>query len=206
MRNKTFVAVSAILLVVAAVAIAAYLPARIDITSRRKVADFPMRIGEWSGKEIPLSERDYQILETRNLFVREYTNTAGQKVYLYLVYSEDNRKVSHPPEVCMLGSGATIVDKVPLRMDRQCIATKLIVEKGTERQVFVYWYKAGTLQTNQYLRQQLKVVLDRIMGKRTAGALIRISADIKADNQKSALQLIAAFYRQIVPLLPRYVP
>jgi len=206
MNNKTFFIVCVILAVVAVVGIIAYLPAREDIGLKVKVSDFPMTVGEWTAKEMPVEESVYQILATRNLFIREYKNKNGDLLYMYVVYSEDNRKVSHPPEVCLMGGGATLVGNTPVQLTLVIRGNKLLVEKGGARDLIVYWYKAGNFYTDNYVRQQLKVVLARVFGKRTAGAMIRLSTDIKNSDEQSAIKLIQSFTSQIEPLLNKYVP
>src|SRR3990167_4372450 len=99
MNNKTFFVVLGVLIVVAGLALMAYLPARTDIALNTKVADFPKEIGEWKGTDLPIEENVYQILETRNLFIRDYKNAKGDSVYLYIVYSEGNPKINHPPAI-----------------------------------------------------------------------------------------------------------
>ena len=169
MNNLKFVVVFLILIVAIIIGFNSYLPERFDSSTAIKVTDFPMTIGDWNATEMKLSERDYEILETRNLFVRDYKNSKGDSVYLYLIYSQDNRKVSHPPEVCYLGSGVTIADKSPVTINNHIDATKLILEKADVRQMVVYWFKAGKMYTDHYLKQQVKIVTDRIFGKRTSG-------------------------------------
>ena len=206
MNNKTFIIVAAMLALVAIVALASYLPTRTDIALKTKVAEFPLTIGEWQGKELPLSELDYKILETKNLFVRDYKNAGGQTVQLYVVYSEDNRKVSHPPEVCYMGGGITIIDKSQIDLTPSIKAMKMTVEGKGYRQIVAYTFKAGDIYTAQYTQQQWKVVIDRLFGKRTAGALIRFTADVKDNNEQTALRLIKSFCSEIEPLLAKHMP
>lgn len=206
MNNKTFFTVSVILAAAAILALASYLPARKDIALKVKVTDFPTRVGEWSSTDVPIENYIYEILETKNLFIRDYKNKKGDSIYLYIVYSEDNRKVAHPPEVCLLGSGATVVDKSPLTLTPKITANKLLVETPETSSIVAYWFKAGSLNTGQYLKQQLKTVLDRIMGKRTSSALIRLSTDIKKEDQAAAIALLKDFTSQIEPLLSKFVP
>jgi len=117
MNNKTFFIVIGILVIASVVGLSSYMPARVAAKGEVKMADFPMAIGEWQSKDIPLSERDFEILETRNLIMREYKNFSGELVYLYIIYSGDNRNVVHPPEICYTGGGATIIDKSILSMN-----------------------------------------------------------------------------------------
>lgn len=206
MNNKTFFIVVVILSVVAVLALVSYLPARTDIALKIKVADFPKTVGEWVSKDMPIDEFTYQILETRNLFIREYKNQNDEKIYLYIVYSEDNRKVSHPPEVCLSGSGASIIGRSPIQITNAIRGNKLLVENRDSRDLIVYWFKAGNLHTDKYLTQQLKTVTDRIFGKRTSGALIRLSTDIKDNNETASFNLIQSFCNQLEPLLSKYIP
>jgi EpsI family protein len=206
MNNKSFIIVVGILIVVSTIGIVSYLPQRFDKALKIKVADFPKTIGEWTATDIPLTERDYALLETRNLIMRDYKNQKGDSIYLYVVYSEDNRKVAHPPEVCYMGSGATIVDKSTVQLTNSIKAVKMLVEKGDAREILAYWFKAGALNTDKYLNQQLKVVFNRMLGKRTSGAMIRVSVDVKDNNQEEALTLLKSFCTQIEPLLGKYVP
>lgn len=190
----------------AGVSLRLYQSPREDAALKVKVADFPKEIGEWKATDIPLSERDYEILETRNLILRDYKNPKGQSVYLYLIYSEDNRKVSHPPEVCFIGTGATVTDEKKVKVINSIVAKSLVVENKNERQLMLYWYKAGNFFTDKYLKQQWKVAMDRTFGKRTSGALIRISTAINNNDQAAAFDLLKHFSGLIEPLLPKYVP
>jgi EpsI family protein len=105
-----------------------------------------------------------------------------------------------------MGSGASIVNKSAVQITDSIKAIRLVTETQKNEQMVVYWFKAGSLYTDQYLKQQLKVVVDRMMRKRTSGALIRISTDIKGNDQEGALRLLRTFASQIEPLLERYIP
>ena len=205
MSNKNFIVVVSILIIVSVVGFINYLPTRFDKATKVLMADFPKTIGEWQATDIPLTERDYEILETKNLIMRDYKNTKGDSVYLYIVYSENNRKVTHPPELCFTGSGLTIVDKSSIQLTNNIRGVKLLMEKGDARELVVYWFRAGSFNTDSYVKQQLKVVFDLLRGKRTSCALLRLSTDIK-ENGEEALGLIKEFCSQIEPLLAKYIP
>ena len=107
---------------------------------------FPMKVGEWRGRELPITEKEYGILETRNLISREYIDRSGNKLYLFIIYSETNRSVFHPPEVCMMGSGLTITDKQIEKIDagnKIFTTNKLFAEKGAFKEIILNSYKAG---------------------------------------------------------------
>ncbi len=206
MSNKTFFIVLAILIIVSIVGLSSYLPARFEAAAEAKVSAFPKTIGDWQSTNIQLSKNDYAILETTNLIMREYKNPKGEIVYLYIVYSGDNRNVVHPPEICYTGGGATIIEKSVLPLNNSLKVNKFVIEEKDSLQLVVYWFKSGDLQTYNYFKQQLKVVIDRTLRKKTSGALIRLSTDIKDGNENAALQLIKSFVAQTTPLVEKYAP
>jgi len=206
MNNRNFIIVVVIFVMVAVIGLLSYLPTRFDKAAKVLMSNFPMTVGEWQATDIPLADRDYEILETKNLIMRDYKNTKGDSVYLYIVYSENNRKVTHPPELCLTGGGLTIVDKSSVQLTNNIRGVKLLMEKGDARELVVYWFRAGSLNTDSYVKQQLKVVFDLLRGKRTSCALIRLTTQIKDNNQEAAPELIKSFSAQIEPLLAKYVP
>ena len=48
---------------------------RIGIESMAE--QFPKEIDGWTSEELTITDDEYAILETRNAFIREYTNAAG---------------------------------------------------------------------------------------------------------------------------------
>ena len=206
MNNKTFLFIALILILVAVFSLISYMPIKPNAAMKISVTDFPKTIGEWVSKDIPLDERVYALLETKNLIMRNYLNKQGEAVNCYIIYSQDNRKVAHPPEICLQGEGATVVEKTAMQVTDSIKATKLVLEKPLSRDLVIYWYKAGNLNTNDYIKQQLKIVINRMLRKSSSGALIRISTEIKGDNQDKALSLIQSFAIQIEPLIQKYAP
>lgn len=173
---------------------------------------FPQMIADWSAEEIPISQQDKAILETDNVFVRRYTNPQGEEVYLFIVYSQNNRKVSHPPEVCYTGSGATIINNVHDSFSTDSSledikVNRVTVEQGRERQIFFYWFKVGDAFTSNYWKQQGLIALKSFLGQPSSSALIRISIPVrKEEDDANATQKLKDFGRTILPYLQKYLP
>ena len=161
---------------------------------------FPLQFGEWKGKDFQITDMEYRILETRNLISREYVNPAGEKIYLFIVYSETNRSVFHPPEVCLVGSGVEIVDKRPEEVrlgSRSFSANKLFVGKGKANLLVLYCFKAANLYTDSYPLQQAYFAMHQLFGRRTQGATIRVSMPLVKDEQ-ATLSKAKDFLVQII--------
>ncbi len=207
-NSKQFIVTLSILLV----ALAVSLPSYLIVPSAKEevlVSKLPLQIGEWQGRDLPVEERAFEILETRNLVLREYAK-GDTKVYLYIIYSQDNRKVSHPPEVCFEGSGITIVNKDKIQLElvggKNIFANKLLVEKDGINNTIVYWYKAGEYHIDNYLKQQLRIALSRLQLKRTSGALIRISAEVMPSTPDRALEDVRAFAKDVSAYFSSIIP
>lgn len=168
---------------------------------------FPLTVGEWKGREIPLEDYVYQMLETRNLITREYKRGASDTIYLSIIYSETNRSVFHPPEVCMVGSGVAIVDKQSERVDsakNPFFTNKLYAEKKDYKELVLYCYKAGNLYTDNFYLQQAYLALHQLFGRQVPGATVRISMQLRGD-EKATLSTLKTFLAETVKILDNLV-
>ena len=172
---------------------------------------FPKVIGEWTSEDLPITDVEYEILETRNAFARKYTSVAKEAVYLYIVYSERNRRVSHPPEICYVGSGVSVIKSdrdavVDLGHNLTINVNKLFLERDDNQQIAYYWFKVGKSFTTSYWKQQLLIVIKSLLNEPASSALIRISVPVNNGNIVRADQTIKNFSRVIIPFFFSYLP
>jgi len=169
------------------------------------IRTFPYTLGGWKGKDLRVTEKEYKILETRNLIYREYVNGSGEKAHLFIIYSETNRSVFHPPEVCLIGSGFNITDKTPEEIAGEGSTfncNKLYIEKGDARHLSLYCYKAGSFYTDNYYLQQAIFAFNQLLGRHRAGATIRASMAAGEDETKT-LGTLKAFLKEAIARLPK---
>ena len=173
---------------------------------------FPQTIAGWNAEELPITDKEKAILETDNVFTRRYTNPQGKEIYLFIVYSQNNRKVSHPPEVCYTGSGATILSNVHDSFSTDSSpddikVNRVTVEQGRERQIFFYWFKVGDAFTPNYWKQQGLIALKSFLGQPSSSALIRISTPARNErDDENATRELKDFGRIILPYLQKHLP
>ncbi len=166
---------------------------------------FPYTVGAWKGKDLEITEKEYRILETRNLISREYVNPEQKKLYFFIVYSETNRSVFHPPEVCLMGSGITISAKKTEIIDidgKRFTANKLYLERKNARDIALYSYKAGNLYTDNFFIQQAYFALNQVIGKRRGGATIRVAMPI-GETEKITLAVLKSFMTDAIKALEK---
>ncbi len=163
----------------------------------------PYTIGDWAGKDLKITEKEYRILETRNLISREYTSSTEQKLYLFIIYSETNRSVFHPPEVCLIGSGLKITDKKLEKINTDKIgfyANKLYFEAANAKDMALYCYKTGNFYTDNYYLQQAHFAFNQLLGKRRGGATIRVSMPLSA-NEEETVAVLKKFMQEAIRAL-----
>lgn len=170
-------------------------------------------LGPWQGEEMPVSDLEKRILETDNLIVRNYTRPgAPAPVMLAVIYSENDRKVVHPPPICYTGAGFTVENQsiVPLGFSgpdgsnehRVAVCT---AEKFGSRILTLYWYMIGDLYTGNYLEAQIRQVWARLLGRRSSIALIRLSTPIMNNDADAAERLMREFSEYLEPQLRRHL-
>jgi len=166
----------------------------------------------WRGYDHTLDDRTLAVLETRDYLYRRYIPTAGgaAPMELTIVFSEDNRKGTHPPDLCIEGTGQDIiamrdvvVSDVPGRGDLPC--RELTVQSGDNRQYLLYTYKCGSDYTASFWRQQFVIFLNGLLRRNAAGALIRVSTPLEGDGD-DAPQRLRELLRLAVPYLDKNLP
>jgi len=174
------------------------------------IKDFPRSVDHWTSEELPIDKTDLAVLETKNAFLRRYTNAEGKYVYLYIAYSQSNPKATNPPEVFYRASGISIIDKSKefILIDPSygpITVNCLLLDENSNRQIAYYWFKVGDTYTHSYWKQRALATFNNLIGKRTTGsALIRISADMVNGHQKETVKLINEFASLIGPQLSQY--
>ncbi len=172
---------------------------------------FPKTLSSWKSEEIPLTEREIAILETDNAFARKYSTLDGKEVMFFTVYSENNRKVSHPPEICYMGNGVSVINKkmdpiYQFSPDSPINANRLILEQGRSKQVSYYWFKVGDTYTSNYWKQQMLIAIKSLLGQPSSSALIRVSAIAENNNFQKAEKDIKEFASLMLPQLSYFLP
>jgi len=184
---------------------------------RQPFSTFPMQVGEWRGENAP--RFDQQILDV--LGVDEYVNrsyvSGDGRVGLYIGYYQTQRQgdTIHSPLNCLPGAGwePTRRERVTLSVAdaggaRQITVNQIVIEKGLDRQVVLYWYQShGRVVASEYWGK-IYTVLDAIRLNRTDAAMIRLisPAPVASGGEDAAAERASAFAVEMFPLLDRYLP
>jgi len=162
------------------------------------------------GYDMEMDERTLTILETRDYLLRRYVRPGSPPVDFCMVFSEDNRKGTHPPDLCLEGGGQDIVAKADLLVEvgdglDPIPCRELLVQDGARRTYFIYTYRCGDAYTASFWRQQMTIFLNGLLSRNASGALIRVSTPVER-NLGEARRRSVRLLRAAVPLLNRNLP
>ena len=140
----------------------------------------------WSSTDFNLSEVELNVLETRDYLARSYTDGAGRPVDVAIVFSEDNRKGTHPPDICLQGAGSVIEQRhdrvIDLAAGGKLPIREMVSRSGNQRTYFAWFYKSGDNFTGSFYRQQVSLIWNGLLGRNTSGALIRYAVPVDAGD------------------------
>ena len=174
--------------------------------------ELPIKVDGWNGSDFEVDEKTLQVLETDDVLLREYRKKDVPSVQLCVVFANNNRKVSHPPEVCYSGGGWSVEDNQSISFSEKSTeypdfkANKLIIEKGVKKQLVLYWYKCNKRYATNYYQQQVNIVKSQIITGNSTSGMIRISTFIEDNNEKGAMKRLQKFSLSMLPYLTKHLP
>jgi len=168
-----------------------------DFAEKAIPATFVVDNREWTSTSSQFSEVEMQVLETRDYVNRTYTDGVGKPVQLCVVFSEDNRKGTHPPDVCLAGAGYRVLSRGERMLGELVLRELVIVVKDEvgawgggepvgQYAYCVYFYKCGDEFTHSFYRQQVQIVWNGLTRRNAAGALIRYTTPMSSFNDVEA--------------------
>jgi EpsI family protein len=178
------------------------------------LAALPMSLGPWSGRdEPPFDDDTLRVLGVDTYVNRAYTSTqaAEAMVGVYVGYYGSQRQgdAIHSPLNCLPGSGWQPVHRsrvVVIGAGQEPFeANRLLVQKGRDRQVVLYWYEGrGRRVASEYWNKAL-LVADAVRSNRTDGALVRLMTPVGRSETAADAQLLE-FASDLLPALTQALP
>lgn len=185
----------------------------VKVYNRHYAQSLPMEIDNMQAREIEMDQRTLDILETTDVTFREYAAPDRIPMYLCIVFSENNRKVAHPPELCLSGGGSTVEQKKQIEFDSPIKdnfdAQRLIVNHGSQKWMYLYWYKTGSFFSSNYMFQQLLAAVTQFIHRKSSCALVRLSTPIPLEEEPpytATQNRLVDFSRKVLPEIKAKLP
>ncbi len=164
---------------------------------------------DWFGYDLEMDKKSLVILETEDAAYRRYVNPIAPDVDFCVVFSQDNRKGTHPPDLCLEGGGQEIVSKNTLLVNVEgqepVPCRELVAQSGAMQIYYLYTYKCGSRYTSSFWRQQMIIFKNGLLNRNAAGALIRVSTPV-GKNAEEARQRASAFMNMGISHLDKALP
>ena len=160
----------------------------------------PLELDGWTGRIMPVDAYIKAILETDDIIQRNYVSPRypDRYVQLAVVFSPENRRVAHPPEVCYTGAGWEMQDKRIIEPKGTVPLVRLILNKGPARDVVLYCYMSGKDITASYYRQQINIIRNQFLNDSTSSAMIRFSSPV-VNSEEETEAMVLDFIRKMMP-------
>ncbi|WP_028585937.1 exosortase C-terminal domain/associated protein EpsI [Desulfogranum mediterraneum] len=167
----------------------------------------PMSIDdEWYGRDFPLEEQVYDILETRSIIHRSYSRPDGERIFLSIVHYSDTKVDFHTPEACLGGRGLK-TEKTEKTISfpaggRQVVlgVAEIMTRMEAGGTLTYYFYKSGDFIGSSYIFMRLSIAANKLFRNDTRGSLIRVSTSITpAGGKAEAELLLRGFLRDFYP-------
>jgi EpsI family protein len=206
--------VVAVLLLTATLAAAQGIEFREKVQAAKSFTEFPMQVGEWSGKRDMMEQRFIDTLDLSDYVIVDYAN-GSKGVNVYTAYYESQRKGEsiHSPETCLPGSGwefknaGSVTLPLKSRDGKPMRVNKALMEKGASKQLSYFWFpQRDRVLTNAWELKWYNF-WDALTRQRTDGALVRLITPVYPNESvEDADKRLVGFTKEIVPVLNEFLP
>ncbi len=186
-------------------AVPVYLLQYAAFSPQQKVSDaisgIPKVMGAWKGSDAYLEQWVYELLETRSIIHRNYTNQDRQ-VFLSVVYYADTKVGFHAPESCLGAQGLELAkssEQIKLGGQKVLDINQLTYQQQRNRELVYYFYKAGSYIGPSYIRMRLNIAYNKLFTGNRSGALIRVSTPMVQGSDDGAKHTLSEFIDRLFP-------
>ncbi len=180
----------------------------------KHVGSLPSQIGGWTGRDIPISQEDLDILGPGEYLRRDYENESQpQPITLYVPFlpSQKAGDTIHSPDHCLLGEGWFPISREEIQLTRPdgspMPVDRYVVSKSGQRWLVLYWFQANGRVVASEWRAKYYLIFDSIRMNRSDGGMVRLMTPmLDGESPDSAQMRMMKLVWQLLPLLDRYMP
>ena len=179
------------------------------------LSSFPLRLGDWTGTDIPQDRQVLDILGPGDFLLRDYQgqNVNELPVGLFIAFFPSQRAgdTIHSPKHCLPGAGWTPVENTQVTLalpgHKPFPANRYVVSKADDRDLVLYWYWAHDRGVASEYWAKFYLVKDAISMNRSDGALVRVTTQmLPGETPDQAQHRVLPFTDSVGSLLDDYIP
>jgi exosortase D (VPLPA-CTERM-specific) len=209
---RSFIVATA--LVTVGVALELSMPERPEVApGRSQFAQFPTRLGEWSGTSDRLDRVYLDALQLDDYLLMNFRGADDLPMNFYVAYYQSQRSGMsvHSPRLCLPAGGWNVE-----KFEQHSVAgadghswpvNRVIIEHNGERNLVYYWFRERNRRlTNEYTVRWY-LFWDSIKLNRTDGALVRLVTPIPKGTSETYIDAKLTRFAQLAEQqLGSYVP
>jgi EpsI family protein len=171
----------------------------------------------YDSSDLVLEDNVLAILETDDYVYRRFTPEADRRragFDLLIVFSKNNRRGTHSPELCIQGGGERILSKGPVKIDTELSGNpgepfgmrEVVSQDGRRMVYYLYVFKSGESYTTNYTKQQAMILFNGLMRREAVGALVRLTVRVEDEDLDSARRLARDAAERLMPIIDENLP
>jgi len=189
-------------------------PSNANLPDRAKLAEFPMQISQWQGRQQYLSKEIMDQLWADDYVSALFQNPgSGNRIQLLIPFYEyqGTRHTAHAPQSCLLGGGFDLLKSenrlLPTQSGDPIKIRTLLLKQGNTRVLGAYFFlQRGRVITSPW-ENKFYLMWDALTRQRTDGALVRAELHMTpGQSEQNAYAMLSGFLQEVWTLLPEYVP
>lgn len=185
-----------------------------SLPPRDDLAALPRQLAGWTGQDAPQLSDDVVATLGADDYVNRMYMSGTAPVGLFIGYYESQRQgdAIHSPLNCLPGSGWEPVSRstirVPVDGAGSIEANHIVIRKGLDRQVVLYWYQSQGRSIASEYWGKVYLVIDSLRRHRSDAAIVRVVSPVLVTEQsdEAALARAREFTRALAPQLTRFLP
>lgn len=181
----------------------------------KRLKEFPVELPNVRFvRDVKMDEKVVTTLDPSSLIFREYETKSGRKIWLCIVYHENERWGAHDPQVCYKSQGWDIIDyggskeTTQYHIDETGVdINQFYVKKGDiEEVVFYWWFGSKKRQMTSRFEQMMWLAINGLLYGYNDSGFIRISTIVDKKNEKQSIEETIDFARYISSAIKDYLP
>lgn len=166
-----------------------------------KIADLPLRIGGWTGKNAPIDPRLSAAIRAHSVVDRIYQDDTKATLVIELaVFSGNEIELPHMPQSCYSNVGFTMKQQKDVQLKRSDgpprQARILSFEQENQRIHVMYWYQLGEANLLDY--NGLRRERSRLFGEKTWPPLVKVMIQSSLADPVQAEDQLVSFGESIL--------
>ncbi len=169
-----------------------------------KLLAIPRSLGEWTSEEsLGLGLREQQILQLDSYVRRNYKNSDGRQIQVYIGYwktqSGDYQAAKHSPKTCLPSNGWEVLESNERRVEAlNAEVSSILARFKSNYMLFDYWFFSGDEIYNHEWLALYKIASQKLLHSRSDGGIVELGIALKDGDEatkKDAQEILEQFMK-----------